>query len=143
VRSAYNIPDYVQWQAPALHVACFASSTSSTALLGNPDTITTVPCTAPASEPTNGSLLVSADNRQERNATIKFVVYEQCAADICAFYYESSFAMTCAGDLESSVTCSSKGTATASVTDMQYLPPVRNSSSPHGLVRAIGRPLSA
>jgi hypothetical protein len=109
VRSASNIPDYVQWQALALCVACFASSTSSTALLGNPDTITTVLCTAPASEPTNGSLLVSADNRLERNATIKFVVYEHCAAVIYAFYYESSFAIACAGDLESSVTCLSKG----------------------------------
>lgn len=119
-----STPNYVKWQAPALGVSCYISDPSSTAI-GSPGISTTVPCTAPASEPTKGRFLLSAEDGSgsSSNATLNFVAYVQCAASIYAFYYEGIFSLSCATDAGGS-TCVSKGNATASVTRELYLPPV-------------------
>lgn len=122
-----STPDYVDWQAPALRVSCHASNpstTGTTTAIGDPGTSTTVDCTASGSDPTKGTLLVSADDGSGSNATLKFMAYAQCAADIYAFYYEANFLLSCASDAWGSTTCVSKGNATASLTSELYLPPI-------------------
>lgn len=109
-------PAYVQWNAPDLRVACY--SFSSTTSIGKLGTSETVPCTAANSDGSNGWLQVSAD---AGSATLNFVFYAQCAADIFAFHYEATVELSCAVYAKESTRCLSKGNATASVTAEEYL----------------------
>ena len=121
-------PSYVNWQAPLFHLSCYGSSSSSTGstpAIGKPGANTNVPCKASDSDPTTGTFLVSADHGSGQNATLKFVAYAQCAADIFAFHYQGGFPLSCATDAGQNTTCVPRGNATASVTNEEYLPPMR------------------
>jgi hypothetical protein len=114
--SNFDTLDYVQWDAPALSVSCFNFSTTTS--IGKPGTTDTVPCTAANSDPTQGMFLVSADGS---SATLNFVFYAQCAADIFAFHYEAVVELSCGVYAKESNRCLSKGNATANVTAEEYL----------------------
>jgi hypothetical protein len=114
--SYLNTLDYVQWNAPALSVSCYNFSTTTS--IGKPGTRDTIPCTAANSDPMQGTLLVSA---VDGSATLNFVFYAQCAADIFAFHYEAVVELSCAAYAKESTRCLSKGNATASVTAEEYL----------------------
>jgi hypothetical protein len=119
-----STPAYVKWLAPVVGVSCSASESSSTAI-GTPNTTTTVPCTAPASDETKARFLLSADESSGdlSNATLYFVRYAQCAASIYAFYYKANFPLSCAMDTRGE-TCVAQGNATARVIRELWLPPM-------------------
>jgi hypothetical protein len=114
-------PSSVKWQAPALSVSCSASS-SSTNSIGAPGTYTSVPCGEKPSDPVMGSFQVSANGS---NATVTFITYVQCAADIFGFRWEAVIPFSCASDAAGSETCAANGNTTASVTSAGYIPHVR------------------
>ena len=60
---------------------------------------------------------------------MRFVVYEQCAADIYAFHYEAEIAMSCASG-EGEGVCVQEGDVEAGVYGEEYLPPIRNPPPP-------------
>jgi hypothetical protein len=129
-----NDQNYVKWQASVFGTVCKASSPSfngSTTAIGKPGINTFVPCTSTSSEPTTGTFRVTADDGSGSNATLNFVGYAQCAADIFEFYYEANFPLSCVTDAEGSDTCVPKGNATARVTNEVYLPPIRGPGPPH------------
>jgi hypothetical protein len=67
----------------------------------------------------------------ENKATLRFVVYEQCAADIYAFHYEAGdIGMTCMSEEGGKRVCVQGGEVQARVTGEEYLPPVRNPPPP-------------
>jgi len=117
--STDGAPDYVAWRAPAVGVSCSGSRTS----FQDPSASTAIRCTAPASDPTVGVFLVSVDDGSGSNATLRFVVYEQCAASIYAFYYQGDFPLAC-GIQGENATCAPKSDAAATVISQLYLPPV-------------------
>jgi hypothetical protein len=126
-------PSYVQWQAPTWGTSCNASnptSTGSITTIGKPGTVTYVPCKSTSSDPTTGSFQVTADDGSGSNATLNFVAYAQCAADIFQFDYEANFPLACATDAEGIGTCVPKGNATAVVIHETYLPPIRGPGPP-------------
>jgi hypothetical protein len=60
---------------------------------------------------------------------VRFVVYEQCAADIYAFHYEASIELECTSE-EGKGVCTQEGDVQAHVTGEEYLPPIRNPPPP-------------
>jgi hypothetical protein len=118
-----NAASSVKWQAPALGVLCSASS--STNSIGNPGAYTSVPCGEKSSDPVTGSFQVLADDGTGSNATITFITYASCAADIFGFRWEAVIPLSCASDGAGSETCTANGNTTASVTSAGYIPHVR------------------
>lgn len=121
--SDYKTLYSAQWKVPTLGVSCSSAAPSSSG--------SRIPlrCTAPASSPTDATLVlqsVPAPGDTNSTATLSFLVYEQCAADIFEFGYEAQVALACTqdGDAASTV-CVPSGNSTAKVVRAVYLPPIR------------------
>ncbi|OAL01758.1 hypothetical protein IQ06DRAFT_376024 [Phaeosphaeriaceae sp. SRC1lsM3a] len=111
--------DFVKWDAPAVSVSCNATNPSPYQFF--------FPCIG---EEKYGTLKISADNAADRNATIKFNMYAQCAADIYEIWYTGNLQLECQEDGEADVVCGTKGNVTASISAANYLPPIRNPPPP-------------
>jgi hypothetical protein len=118
-----NVPSSVKWQAPALSILCYASA--STNSIGNPGTFTSVSCGEKAPDPVTGGFKVPADYATGGNATITFLSYAQCAADMFGFGWEAAVLLSCASDAAGSETCVAQGNVTANVYTTGYIPHVR------------------
>jgi hypothetical protein len=118
-----NVPSSVKWQAPALGILCSASSTTNS--IGTPGTFTSVRCNENPSDQATGSFKILAADGTGSNATISFITYAQCAADIFGFGWEAVVPLLCASDAVGSETCVAKGNTTANVYATGYIPHVR------------------
>jgi hypothetical protein len=112
-------PDFVKWKAPGVDVSCNASNPSPYGFY--------FPCTK---QETYGSFKISADDATDRNATVSFSMYAQCAADIYEIWYTGYLQLDCQKREEEEVDCGTKGNATASISAEHYLPPIRNPPPP-------------
>jgi hypothetical protein len=112
----------ISWTIPTFHITC---STTYTGPPGRYPNIRSVSCTSPGDV---GQFFL-ADDEHHDTATVRFVVYEQCAADIYAFHYEADIEMQCISEQGKSV-CVQGGDVQARVTGEEYLPPIRNPPPP-------------
>lgn len=130
--SADSALDYVTWQVPALsHLLCHTNTSYAGNTTATEDSSTRlyVSCTPPE-KPTTGVFLASADDGSGRNASLEFITYAQCAADIYEFHWKADFLLSCAGNAGGDATCVSKGNASAMFNFGIYLPPVRSPPPP-------------
>ena len=115
-----NALDYVTWQVPTFDLSCYVNNA---AIIQDPSISNNLLCNKTTSSyKTEARFIVSADNGAGRNATVRFLDYVQCAADIYAFYYKGNFPLSCTNDAGGNATCISKGNATATQTQGLYVP---------------------
>ncbi|KAH7411642.1 hypothetical protein DE146DRAFT_627696 [Phaeosphaeria sp. MPI-PUGE-AT-0046c] len=110
--------DFVKWKAPAVDVSCNATNPSPYGLY--------FPCTREL----YGGFEISGDDVEDRNATVVFSMYAQCAADIYEIWYTGHLQLGCEKDDNEGVVCGTRGNATASISGEHYLPPIRNPPPP-------------